>query len=47
MSGLKKSVEMNLVYAEEMLEDAETEEGRQKRLEHFFREAYALSFGQK
>ena len=47
MSGLKKSVEMSPVYAGEMLEGAETQERRQKRLEHFFREAYALTFGQK
>ena len=47
MSGLKKPVEMSPVYAGEMLGDAETEERRQKRLEHFFREAYALTFGQK
>lgn len=28
-----------------MLANAETRERRQKRLEHFFREAYALTFG--
>ena len=47
MSGLKRSVEMSAVHAAEMLGNAETEERRQKRLEHFFREAYALTFGQK
>ena len=47
MSGLKKSVEMSLAHAGEMLGEAETEERRQKRLEHFFREAYALTFGRK
>lgn len=30
-----------------MLAKAETKERRQKRLEHFFREAYALTFGLK
>lgn len=30
-----------------MLAKAETRERRQKRLEHFFREAYALTFGLK
>lgn len=30
---------------EVMLANAETRERRQKRLEHFFREAYALTFG--
>jgi hypothetical protein len=30
-----------------MLANAETRERRQKRLEHFFREAYALTFGLK
>lgn len=47
MSGLKKSVEMSPVYTDSMLGGAETKERRQKRLEHFFREAYALTFGQK
>ncbi|KAF6209306.1 hypothetical protein GE061_015053 [Apolygus lucorum] len=32
---------------EAMLSKAETKERRQKRLEHFFREAYALTFGLK
>ncbi|XP_069683631.1 dual oxidase [Periplaneta americana] len=32
---------------EAMLANAETRERRQKRLEHFFREAYALTFGLK
>ncbi|XP_066998293.1 dual oxidase [Anabrus simplex] len=32
---------------ETMLANAETRERRQKRLEHFFREAYALTFGLK
>ena len=30
-----------------MLANAETKERRKKRLEHFFREAYALTFGLK
>ncbi len=30
-----------------MLAAAETKERREKRLEHFFREAYALTFGLK
>lgn len=30
-----------------MLSKAETKERRQRRLEHFFREAYALTFGLK
>ncbi len=47
MSGLKKSVEMSPVYTGPMLDGAETKERRQKKLEHFFREAYALTFGQK
>lgn len=33
------------VHREIMLSKAETRERRQKRLEHFFREAYALTFG--
>ena len=39
--------EMNVVdiSRELMLAKAETRERRQKRLEHFFREAYALTFG--
>uniref|UniRef100_A0A2P2I0U3 NAD(P)H oxidase (H2O2-forming) n=1 Tax=Hirondellea gigas TaxID=1518452 RepID=A0A2P2I0U3_9CRUS len=40
---------MEIVHAikEEMLANAETNERRKKRLEHFFREAYAITFGLK
>lgn len=38
----KKTLETIQTYREAMLANAETKEKRQKRLEHFFREAYAL-----
>jgi dual oxidase len=44
-AGLRKSVEMAAVYRTEMLQAAETEERRQRKLETFFREAYGLTFG--
>ncbi|GIX95728.1 dual oxidase, partial [Caerostris darwini] len=43
----KKTLETIQTYREAMLANAETKEKRQKRLEHFFREAYALTFGLK
>lgn len=42
LSGRKKTLETIQTYREAMLANAETKEKRQKRLEHFFREAYAL-----
>lgn len=45
-SGVR-SIETVSVYKSAMLASAETKERRQKRLEHFFREAYALTFGLK
>lgn len=47
VSGLRKSIEMVPVFKRPMLAKAETKERRQKKLEHFFREAYALTFGLK
>lgn len=41
----KKDMNLMDVHREIMLSKAETRERRQKRLEHFFREAYALTFG--
>lgn len=41
----KKSLEILPTFRDVMLANAETKEKRQKRLEHFFREAYALTFG--
>ncbi|XP_065342525.1 dual oxidase [Cloeon dipterum] len=41
----KIKIEVIPVNREHMLAHAETKERRQKRLEHFFREAYALTFG--
>lgn len=41
----KKTLESVPAIREQMLAHAETRERRQKRLEHFFREAYALTFG--
>ncbi|GFY78439.1 dual oxidase, partial [Trichonephila inaurata madagascariensis] len=42
LSSHKKTLELLPVYRDGMLANAETKEKRQKRLEHFFREAYAL-----
>ena len=41
----EKCLEVSLVSRELLLQVAETKETREKRLETFFREAYALSFG--
>jgi dual oxidase len=35
------------IFRDDMLANAETKERRKARLEHFFREAYALTFGLK
>lgn len=43
--GVRKSVEILPMTKVVMMAKAETKERRQKRLEHFFREAYALTFG--
>ena len=43
----RTSVEMVPVFKRSMLVSAETRERRQRKLEHFFREAYALTFGLK
>ncbi|GBN11154.1 Dual oxidase [Araneus ventricosus] len=45
LSSRKKTLDLLPVYRDSMLANAETKEKRQKRLEHFFREAYALTFG--
>lgn len=41
----KKEMKVSELSSEVMLPNAETKERRQKRLEFFFREAYALTFG--
>lgn len=41
----KKTLEIIHTYRDVMLDNAETKEKRQKRLDKFFREAYALTFG--
>ncbi|UYV75196.1 bli-3 [Cordylochernes scorpioides] len=43
----KKVLDVLHTYKEAMLANAETKEKRQRRLERFFREAYALAFGLK
>uniref|UniRef100_T1IYT7 NAD(P)H oxidase (H2O2-forming) n=1 Tax=Strigamia maritima TaxID=126957 RepID=T1IYT7_STRMM len=43
----RKTLEQIPSPREQMIANAETKERRQKRLEHFFREAYALTFGLK
>jgi dual oxidase len=43
--GHKKTLEIIHTYRDVMLEHAETKEKRQKKLDRFFREAYALTFG--
>ena len=43
----KKRLETVPTFKDEMLANAETKERRKARLEHFFREAYALTFGLK
>ena len=47
LTSNKKHLEQIPTYREQMLSNAETRERREKRLEHFFREAYALTFGLK
>jgi len=47
LTSLGKTLETIPTYREHMLSNAETKERRQKRLEHFFREAYSLTFGLK
>ena len=47
LTSHKKHLEQIPTYREQMLSSAETRERREKRLEHFFREAYALTFGLK
>lgn len=41
----KKEMKVADVNVDTILANAETKERRQKRLEYFFREAYALTFG--
>lgn len=41
----KKDMKVTELNSDIMLPNAETKERRQKRLEYFFREAYALTFG--
>ncbi|XP_037789559.1 dual oxidase-like [Penaeus monodon] len=45
--SLKKGLDRVQTNKEQMLANAETKERRTKRLEHFFREAYELTFGLK
>ena len=45
LSKFQKRLEVSLVSRELLLQVAETKETRERRLETFFREAYALSFG--
>merc|ERR1719225_1781264 len=47
LQSYKKRLETVPTYKDEMLASAETKERRKARLEHFFREAYALTFGLK
>lgn len=47
LMSLKKSLDRVQTNKEQMLANAETKERRTKRLEHFFREAYELTFGLK
>lgn len=47
LQGHKKSLETVPCFRDHMLVNAETKEKRKMRLEHFFREAYALTFGLK
>ena len=47
LTGQKKHLEQVPTFRDQMLANAETRERREKRLEHFFREAYALTFGLK
>ncbi|XP_047991381.1 dual oxidase isoform X1 [Leguminivora glycinivorella] len=41
----KKALNLNQGHREQILATAETRERRQRKLEHFFREAYAITFG--
>jgi dual oxidase len=45
LTSYKTKIEVVPAGREQLLAHAETRERRQKRLEHFFREAYALTFG--
>ncbi|KAH1008606.1 hypothetical protein HUJ05_009146 [Dendroctonus ponderosae] len=45
LNSNKKSLLLTQVVREIMLAKAETKQRREKKLEHFFREAYALTFG--
>ncbi|XP_060535964.1 dual oxidase isoform X2 [Cylas formicarius] len=45
LASNKKGLRLTQVARELMLAKAETKERREKKLEHFFREAYALTFG--
>eukprot|EP00093_Oithona_nana_P006459 06459.XXX_386344_372891_1 [CDS] Oithona nana genome sequencing. len=47
LQGHKKNLETVPCFRDHMLMNAETQEKRKLRLEHFFREAYALTFGLK
>ncbi|CAG0891147.1 unnamed protein product [Darwinula stevensoni] len=47
LRSYKKTLQTKPTIRELMLASAETNERRRKRLEHFFREAYALTFGLK
>merc|ERR1719430_2467420 len=45
LGSFQKNLDVTSVSREMLLQNAETKETREKRLETFFREAYALSFG--
>ena len=47
LQSQKKNLETVPCFRDHMLMNAETKEKRKLRLEHFFREAYALTFGLK
>ena len=47
LQSYKKRLETVPTFRDEMLANAETKERRKARLDHFFREAYALTFGLK
>ena len=47
LQSYKKRLETVPTFRDEMLANAETKERRKARLDHFFREAYSLTFGLK
>lgn len=45
LANHKKALNLTQGHREQILATAETRERRQRKLEHFFREAYAITFG--